>query len=268
MRLSRLFIYPIKSARGIEVTRATVLERGLEFDRRFMVVDAEGMAITARRSARLLRVHTAIRGQTLEIGYPGLSALHVPLEPDAQDLAARTVRVWADEMPGVDLGDEAQHWFSALLEMPASLVWMPPHSPRRMNPALGPSRLSFADGNPLHLVNEASVHDLETRTGQPIELERFRPNLVAADAKPYEEDAWTDIQVGALTLRNHEPCARCMMVNLEPNSAELSLEPLRSLAQYRRVGKLVNFGIHLHALSVGELEVGALVKPVRDAVGF
>ncbi len=269
MKLSRLFVYPIKSARGIEVTHAQLDERGLQHDRRFAVVDAEGVVFTARRSARLLRVQTAIHGDALEIAYPGLSTLHVPLEPDigdpSLDTDLRTVRVWADLMPGVDLGADAARWFSALLEQPAHLVWMPPNSPRVMNPAFGPSRLSYADGNPLHLVNEASVRDLETRVGAPILAERFRPNLVVSGAAPYAEDSWGIVQIGNVTLHTHEPCARCMMVNLEPETAHIGLEPLRTLARYRRVGKAVNFGQHLHVLGGDALEVGATLEVLTHA---
>ena len=253
LELTRLFVYPIKSARGFEVPRANVSERGLEHDRRFMVVDDGGHLITARAHPKLLTVSTAIQGECLNITAPEMPTLRVPLEPMG---AARQVRVWCDWMLGLDVGTEAGAWFSALLSAKLRLVWMPDHAERRMNPNYGPSRISFVDGNPLHLVNESSLADLESRVGSPVALERFRPNLIVRGAPAYAEDGWTYLQIGDLKLNSHEPCARCMVVNLEPLTGAIGVEPLRTLAGYRRHGKAVLFGHHLHALGQGTLEVG------------
>ena len=253
LELTRLFIYPIKSARGIEVTQARVLERGLEHDRRFMVVDQGGNLATARRHPKLLTVSTALSNDSLKISALEMPDLHVPLEPQGEE---QQVRVWFDWMPGVVVGENSSDWFSELLGAPLSLVWMPEHSDRRMNPAFGPARLSFADGNPLHLVSESSISDLEARVGAAVSVERFRPNLVVRGTQPYSEDHWTQLNLGDLEFRPHEACARCMVVNLEPTTGLIGIEPLRTLAQFRRRGKAVLFGQHLHALNLGSLQVG------------
>jgi uncharacterized protein len=133
---------------------------------------------------------------------------------------------------------------------------MPDRAERRMNPTLGPSRISFVDGNPLHLISESSLNDLESRVGSSLSMERFRPNLVVRGAPSYAEDGWTRLRFGDLDFKSHEACARCMMVNLEPLTGAIGVEPLRTLAGYRRHGKAVLFGSHLHALGQGRLEVG------------
>jgi uncharacterized protein len=246
LELTRLFVYPIKSARGIEVTHARVLERGLQHDRRFMLTDDGGNLVTARQHAKLLTVSTALEDDTLVVNALGMSTLRLPLETAG---AERRVRVWFDWMPGLEVSLEADAWFSEFLGAIVRLVWMPERSERRMNERFGPSRLSFADGNPLHLVNEASLRDLETRVGRHLEVERFRPNLVVRGAPAFDEDTWTSVRLGGLELKSHEPCARCMMVNLEPEGGVIGVEPLRTLASYRRQGKAVLFGQHLHTLS-------------------
>lgn len=252
IELTRLFIYPIKSTRGIEVSHAKVLERGLEHDRRFMVVDLGGNLITARQHPKLLRVVTDIQEESLIVNASGMATLRLPLE--VEGLEGR-VRVWFDWMPGLDAGETAHAWFSEFLGLNARLVWMPDHSERRMGSSYGPSRISFADGNPLHLVNEASLADLETRIGFEIAVERFRPNLVVRGAPAFAEDLWTRLRFPDLEFQPCEACARCMVVNLEPNSGEYSLEPLQTLASYRRLGKSVLFGHHLYALGAGTLRV-------------
>ncbi len=253
IELTRLFVYPIKSVQGIEVSHTKVLERGLEHDRRYMVVDHGGNLITARQHAKLLRVATAFEHDSLLVHAPKMPSLRLPLE--GQGLEGQ-VRVWADWMPGLDAGETANAWFSEFLGMKARLVWMPEHSERRMGANYGPSKISFADGNPLHLVNEASLADLEARVGSEIALERFRPNLVVRGAAAYSEDTWTRLHFSSLELQPCEACARCMVVNLEPHTGEFSLEPLRTLAGYRRLGKSVLFGHHLYAIKGGTLRVG------------
>lgn len=61
MRVSRLFVYPVKSMRGVEVSRAHVEERGFRHDRRWMVIDQSGSFLSQRRNARMalvtVRVH-------------------------------------------------------------------------------------------------------------------------------------------------------------------------------------------------------------------
>jgi uncharacterized protein len=253
LELTRLFVYPIKSVRGIELTEAQVLERGLEHDRRFMLVDGGGNLVTSRQHPKLLTVSTALSGENLIVNAPGMPELRLPLEVQGEE---RRVRVWFDWMPGLVVGDGASGWFSEFLRVPVRLVWMPEHSERRMNPEFGPSRLSFADGNPFHLVSESSIADLEDRVGAAVGVERFRPNLVVRGAQAYAEDRWTRVTFGSLEFKVHEPCARCMVVNLEPTTGQIGVEPLRTLARYRRQGKSVLFGQHLHTSGRGLLRVG------------
>ena len=253
LELTGLYVYPIKSAAGIRLDAAPVLERGFEHDRRFMLVDREGHQATARQHPKLLAVRTEFAAGGIGVSAPAMPGLRLPLRTEGE---ARQVRVWADWMPGLAVGAEADGWFSEFLGAHVHLVWMPDWSERRMNPAFGPSRLSFADGNPLHLVNEASVRDLESRAGRTLGVERFRPNLVVRGPPAYAEDGWASVRFGTLELKLHEPCARCMVVNLEPDGTRPGPEPLRSLAAYRRDGKSVLFGQHLHALSEGTLRTG------------
>ena len=48
LKISELFIYPVKSLGGISVTSAVVAQRGLEYDRRWMPVDNNNCFITQR----------------------------------------------------------------------------------------------------------------------------------------------------------------------------------------------------------------------------
>ena len=53
IRLSEIWIYPIKSLPGIRVSSASVLEKGLEGDRRMMLVDEDNQFITQREQPKM-----------------------------------------------------------------------------------------------------------------------------------------------------------------------------------------------------------------------
>ena len=62
LSISQLYIYPVKSLGGIAVNTALVTERGLENDRRFMLVDEEGLFLTQRERPSMALLRTAIEG--------------------------------------------------------------------------------------------------------------------------------------------------------------------------------------------------------------
>src|SRR5688572_6951499 len=107
MRLSRLFIYPIKSAAGLEVESATVDEFGLAHDRRWMIVDEDRTALTQREHPRLALVRPTPTARGVEVNSQGFSSLTI----DLPDGPAREVLIWADSVPARDAGSQAAQWF-------------------------------------------------------------------------------------------------------------------------------------------------------------
>ncbi len=249
--LSGLYIYPVKSARGVAVKEARVGERGLDFDRHWMVVNSRGRQLTGREFPRLTLVAPAFEGDALRLSAPGLPDLRVPLCPDGPP---REVSVFGDPLLAVSVSPEARDWFSAYLGAPVDFVRFHEASKRRMNPVYGQAHITFADGNPLHLVSEASVADLNARLARPVPIERFRPNLVVSGGAAYQEDAWRELTVSGVCLTAVEACARCSMLNIE--DGHMQAEPLRTLAGYRRTGRTVLFGQNLVVRGAGRLSIG------------
>jgi hypothetical protein len=122
--------------------------------------------------------------------------------------------------------------------------------------------VAFADGFPLLLIGQASLDDLSARVGRPLEMLRFRPNLVIEGAEPYAEDGWKRIRIGTLEFRVAKGCSRCIMTTLDPQSGVRSAdrEPLATLQRYRQHDGEVYFGQNLIADGVGLL---ALNMPVE-----
>ncbi len=91
-------------------------------------------------------------------------------------------------------------------------------------------------------------------------MNRFRPNIVVTNTLAFEEDSWKRFRVGGTTFTHVKPCARCVLTTVDPVSGNVGVEPLRTLATYRRVKNEVLFGQNAVHEGDGSLEVGAEVK--------
>jgi uncharacterized protein YcbX len=260
VHLSQLFIHPVKSCRGIGVDVAEVDDRGLRYDRRWMVSDPGGGFLTQRDHPRLATVVPTIRGQGLELEAPGMPTLVVPAEPTGTPTLR--VGIWRDEVAAVSAGDEAAAWFSKVLGLACELVGMPASTRRGVSPRHGrPGDLvSFADGYPLLLISQSSLDELNRRLEAPVPMERFRPNLVVDGCGPHDEDLWRTLNVGGITFHNVKPCARCVITTTDHVTGERGPEPLRTLARYRTVDGRILFGVNLVHDRRGTLRVGDAVQ--------
>jgi len=253
--ISALYIYPIKSCRGIRVEQWPVVARGFATDRRWMVVDASGKFVTQREFSQLALVDTAIEGERLLVKAPGQRALELPCAHESGEL--RTVEVWQDRAVGVAhaLGSA---WFSEYLEAPHELVYMPESHQRKVNPSrakLG-DIVGFSDGYPFLLLSEASLADLNARLETPLPIERFRPNIVISGTAPFAEDEYARVRMGEISFRGVKRCERCVITTIDPNTGVRGREPLRTLTKYRLVDQKVWFGMNLIHDNFGQLRVG------------
>jgi hypothetical protein len=88
-------------------------------------------------------------------------------------------------------------------------------------------------------------------------MNRFRPNLVIAGGDPYVEDTLERFEIGGIAFRAVKPCDRCVVTTTDQETTERGVEPLRTLATYRKVGGLVMFGQNVVHFGTGRLTVGA-----------
>jgi uncharacterized protein len=254
--LSALNIYPIKSARGIELQQSEVDEFGLRYDRRWMVVDQAGRFLSQRSHPRLALVVPSVQGGTLRLDAPGMSPLETSLDP--RPTVSTRVMVWDDSCEASWLGEKAASWFSEFLGCVCSLVHMGDAIVRPADPALARqgSRGSFADGFPFLLLSEESLADLNRRLTEPLPMNRFRPNLVVSGGRPYQEDEWETMEIGGIRFRVVKPCGRCVVTTTDQSTGERGKEPLRTLATYRKRDGEVMFGQNVIHERPGRLRVG------------
>ena len=264
MQLSALYRYPLKSARGEALAVSPLDILGLRGDRRWMLVDpASGRFLTQRllpQLSQLTALYNADGG--LRLSAPGFSSLDVPLPAAQQDL--RGVTVWRDSLRVPDAGDAAAEWLSDFIGRPCRLVYVCEERARQVDTgyARPGDKVAFADGFPLLLIGQASLDDLSARVGRPLEMLRFRPNLVIEGSAPYAEDGWKRIRIGELEFEVAKACSRCILTTIDPQTGQRSAdrEPLTTLKTYREREGELHFGQNLLPRGVGELRVG---MPVR-----
>lgn len=257
--LSGINVYPVKSCGGFAADAWDVDEHGFRMDRRWMIVNERGHFHTQRTRPRLAMVRTAIAGQTLSLSAPGLES--IALAPGGGPTSA--VAVWDDLCVAEGCEPHADEWVSDLLGERARLVYMPESTRRsirrRASESLG--RVAFQDAYPFLLIGESSLEDLNARLEAPLPMNRFRPNLVVTGTPAYAEDVWASCQLGDLRLLVTKPCERCRIPTIDQETGEAGKEPLRTLAQYRRHGDAVSFGINLAHVNTGTLRVGDVLVP-------
>ncbi|WP_350448151.1 MOSC domain-containing protein [Pseudomonas solani] len=263
LRLSALYRFPMKSAIGERLQRAELDGIGLAGDRRWMLVDASnGRFLTQRalpQMSQLSALWNAFGGLTLSTA--GRPSLDVALPDPNSDL--RGTFIWKDSMLVPDAGDEAAAWLSEFIGKPCRLVHVPNERARDIPGSLLPEeKVGFADGFPLLLIGQASLDDLSSRVGRPLEMLRFRPNLVVEGSAPFAEDEWKRIRIGGVEFSVAKGCTRCILTTIDPATGERSpdREPLTTLKTYReREGELY-FGQNLINRSTGMLEEGMEVE--------
>ena len=222
-RVLGLWRYPVKSMAAEELADAEVSWHGLAGDRRWAfirngVVHSGFPWLTLRERGDLSHYRPAL------------------LEPDRPDSSPTVVRT-----PSGATFDVADPALSAELG-PGARV-------------LKQDRGIF-DTLPLSLITTQTITRLGELAGAPLDVQRFRPNILveAAEEEPFAEDTWVGsvLHIGGLRLRVDKRDGRCVVVTIDPVTTERNPAILRTIARERQ-GCL---GVY-----------GSVVEPGRIAVG-
>ncbi len=264
MQVHSLWIYPVKSLAGIAVDQFGLDDFGPVDDRRWMIIDEERNFVTQRALPELARIRPAVSDGLVTIDIPGEGLF--PLEVTNESLRALVWRDWVKAQVGGVAANEA---LSRFVGKPLRLVHMPDDSFRRVDAGrvTDMRRVSFADGFPLLVASLSSLHELNSRLESPVEMRRFRPNIVVEGAEPWAEDGWTALQAGNVLLSLVKPCSRCVMTTVDPDTGtkDASVQPLRTLSGYRRTDEGVIFGMNAIHESSGIIRVGdSVTVPISE----
>lgn len=257
LQISQLFIYPIKSLGGISLHATELTDRGLQHDRRWMLIDANNRFLSQREKAEMALLSTSLTEDGLMVNYtPDATSIKIPLVPSKNENVA--VTIWDDTCTAQLVSDEVDTWFTTKLNMPARLVYMPDDSLRQTDPRYTDEGTitSFSDAYPLLLIGQASLDDLNSRMAEALSMDRFRPNVVFTGAEAYAEDTMKHIAIHGIDFYGVKLCARCVSTTVDQQSAKKGKEPLKTLAKYRLRNNKIYFGQNLVHSGSGVLRIG------------
>ena len=261
LTLTEINIYPLKSLGGISLDSTFAGERGLKYDRRYLLVDENGEFLTQRDLPQLalLKLSFAENGfKVLNIVDDSFNT--IPLE--SESIEKSKVKIWGDLCNAIIVDKKLDEWFSDILKFKCSLVYMPDNEKRIVEKKYETADhiVSFADAYPYLIIGQSSLNDLNSRLENPIPMNRFRPNLVFSGGNPYEEDNWKVFKIGDVNSKAVKPCARCMITTTDQQTAERNKEPLKTLSEYRKIEGKVMFGMNVVCNKQGFVKIGDKIE--------
>jgi len=256
LRLSEIWIYPIKSLGGIRLPRTRVMPKGLQYDRRWMLIDEEGIFITQRVHARMALFQLAYSTDRFTINF-GSDFIQLPVDA-AVALVPIQATIWDDVVEVFEVLGEYSQWFSHRLGMNCRLVYFPEANQRLVDVKyrMDNDQVSLADGYPFLIIGQSSLDDLNCRLKDIVPMNRFRPNFVFTGGYPFEEDQWRVFRIGKNRFAGVKPCGRCVLTTVDQETAVKGIEPLATLSTFRKVNNKINFGQNLIALDCHDIYEG------------
>jgi uncharacterized protein len=268
LKLSEIYVYPVKSLGGIRLEEAEVTDRGLQYDRRWMLIDENNRFISQREYSQLAVFSTELFTDFLRIMDTRVNkGILITLEPEFSEIEGIVnVTVWDDEVEAWEVSETANNFFTEALGMPVRLVYMQDESHRKTDAHYslkGDEITSFSDGYPILIIGQSSLDDLNNRLAEPITINRFRPNFVFTGGTEFEEEEWHEFRVGGLRFFGVKPCARCIMTTIDPlTGKKKGKEPLLTLNRYRKAGNKILFGQNVLISQLGHISVGDEIEVI------
>ncbi len=256
LRLTEIWIYPIKSLGGIRLKSAKVFEKGLEHDRRWMLIDEDNEFMTQRLYPKMALFKLSMGNDQFSIRYNSDSII-LPFTHSTKPTKI-DAKIWDDTVQVFEVSDEFSQWFSDRLQIKCRLVSFPETNARPVdaNYQINHEHVSLADAYPFLIIGEQTLADLNSRLKEPLPMNRFRPNFVFNGGQPYEEDSWKTFSIGKNKFAGVKQCARCVLTTVNQDTADKGIEPLLTLSQYRKKENKVLFGQNLIALDHNEIYEG------------
>ncbi|XP_053460205.1 mitochondrial amidoxime-reducing component 1 isoform X6 [Nycticebus coucang] len=194
--VAQLWIYPVKSCKGVPVSSAECTAMGLRSghlrDRFWLVINEEGNMVTARQEPRLVLISLTCDGDALTLSAAYTKDLLLPIQMPTTN-TVRRCRVHGLEIEGRDCGEAAAQWITSFLKtQPYRLVHFEPHMrprhPQQIKDLFpAKERIAYPDASPFLILSEASLADLNSRLEKKVKATNFRPNIIISGCGVYAE---------------------------------------------------------------------------------
>ena len=254
--LSAINIYPVKSFSGISVNHCEVTVKGLQYDRKWMLIDQYNQFLSQRKLPEMALIKPSLHKDQLQLSAPGMENVCFPLNPTGGKKI--NTRIWQDDCIARLISPEIDQWLSDFLHTTCQIVYQPEETVRLVDQqyARPQDKVFFSDGFPFLIISENSLVELNHEMDIDLPMSRFRPNLVINGCEGYAEDYWRNISIGKIDFRLPKPCSRCSITTIDPETAQSIKEPLKTLNRLRKWNRQVYFGQNAIHDNCGIVKVG------------
>jgi uncharacterized protein YcbX len=255
--VARISIAPVKGLALVEVDAVLLEKTGVEANRRFHIVDADGRRYNQLRNGALVQIRPEYDGRRLALHFPdGISAEGEVAFGDevTTDFYGRPVRGQVVEGP----------WSEALSTWagrPLRLIQSPPGE-----------AIDRGRGH-VSLVSRASLEELGRQGGQGgvADGRRFRMLFELDGCEPHDEDGWVKrhVRVGEAVVYLRNDVGRCAITTQNPDTGVPDFDTLRTIRAYRddtaneKGKKHIPFGVYGEVKQPGRVALGDVVDVVE-----
>lgn len=253
IKISELYIYPVKSLGGMKLNTSQLSPFGLKHDRRWMIVDENGKFISQREVHNMATINTAIKDNKLVLSHNN-SEITVPStneygsETGGETSRQIMVTIWDDSFKATHVSTQVDKWLTNILGQDCRLVYMDDNVQRQIDIGFAPKgqNVSFADAYPILVISQASIDDLNARLETKVNVNRFRANIIVSGTTPHAEDDWQELSINSIEYKAAKLCSRCIMPSINQKTGKQDqVKMLAVLNQYRKIDKKIKFGQNL-----------------------
>jgi len=242
IQVTDIYIYPVKSLKGIPLKEAETGSRGFKYDREWMITDSDYQFLTQREIEAMATITVSIAKDFLLLQSSKGNELKIDLS--AKREGSVQVSVWRDTCDAFDEGEAASYWLTDELGYwQGKTLRLVRFCADRKRPV--PTKYlhgreaesSFSDQFPYLITSWDSLNKLNEglreNGKQEVTMARFRPNIVVNDIASIENQTSLDLisQDGNYEFGLRKPCKRCKITTINQDSGEIIdfKEPLSTL---------------------------------------
>jgi uncharacterized protein YcbX len=248
VHVARIGFTPVKGGRHLEHAQVELAPEGPVGDRRFCLVDpARRRVVRTAQNPTLLQAVTGWDAGVLSVALPTGLVQGVPVVTDEHveaDYWGRTAVLRLVEGPWA-AAYSAHLGYEVVLAQPVRAG-------------------EVVYGGSVTVVTTAALRLLTQKLGREVASERFRATFLLDTAAPasHPEDDWLgqEVSLGEARVLLTGPVPRCAVIDLEPHDGRQDLPVLRTLAEYRRAGSEIRFGVEGRVTRPGRVRVGDAVE--------
>lgn len=246
VHVSRIGFTSLKGARHLIRPFVDLTLEGPVGDRVFCLVDpARHRVLRTVENPTLVQTRARWEAGVLTVTLPGATVAGLPTftgETRTLDYWGRRVALETVEGPWADA-------CSALLGYDVVLA-----RSRRGDVVYGAS---------VSLVTTGSLDELSRRVGTRVLDAQLRATFTVDTDAPHVEDAWIGrrLALGEAEVEVRSAIPRCRVIDLDPDTGVRRTEALRALADYRRRGNELVFGVDAVVTRPGRVHPGDAVEP-------